>query len=320
MLFPYNEQTKMSDIISGEPTLLQMMSRFGIPLGVGERTVDEVCRASNVHVPTFLAVAAFIKDDGHSEVGLSRRVSVAALVSYLQRAHSYFLDFQLPGIRRRLLEAIDCSGTDEVAFLILKFYDEYMGEVRRHMTHENSNIFTYTERLDAGRLTEGYSIERYERSHAAIDKKLQELKNIIIKYYTPAGSSDPLVGVLLDIYNCEADLRMHCAIEDQIFIPAVRNLEQTLLASGADSEREGAQPEPANSETLSEREREIVACVVKGLTNKEVADRLFISVNTVQTHRKNIARKLGVHSVSGLTIYAIVNKIVDVTEMADKMH
>ena len=113
---------------------------------------------------------------------------------------------------------------------------------------------------------------------------------------------------------------MHCAIEDQIFIPAVRNLEQALLASGADSEREGAQPEPASSETLSEREREIVACVVKGLTNKEVADRLFISVNTVQTHRKNIARKLGVHSVSGLTIYAIVNKIVDVTEMADKMH
>lgn len=320
MLFPYNEHSKMSDIISGEPTLLQMMSRFGIPLGVGERTVEEVCRASSVDVSTFLAVASFIKHDGHIDNSLSRRVSVTALVSYLQRAHSYFLDFQLPGIRRRLLEAIDCSGADEVAFLILKFYDEYMGEVRRHMTHENSKIFTYTSRLEAGRLTEGYSIERYERSHSAIDKKLQELKNIIIKYYTPQGSSDPLVGVLLDIYNCEADLRMHCAIEDQLFIPAVRSLEQKLLAAGADSEREGETNVDTNTETLSEREREIVACVVRGMTNKEVADRLFISVNTVQTHRKNIARKLGVHSVSGLTIYAIVNKIVDVAEMADKMH
>ena len=51
------------------------------------------------------------------------------------------------------------------------------------------------------------------------------------------------------------------------------------------------------------------------MTNKEVAAQLFISVNTVLTHRKNISRKLGIHSVSGLTIYAIVNQIVKVEEI-----
>lgn len=68
-------------------------------------------------------------------------------------------------------------------------------------------------------------------------------------------------------------------------------------------------------QTLSTREKEIVVCVVKGLTNREIADRLFLSTHTVITHRRNIARKLQVHSASGLTVYAIVNKLVELSEI-----
>ncbi len=76
--------------------------------------------------------------------------------------------------------------------------------------------------------------------------------------------------------------------------------------------------EPASDEetqTLSAREKEIVTCVVKGMTNREIADKLFLSAHTVVTHRRNIARKLQIHSVSGLTIYAIVNKLVELGEI-----
>lgn len=68
-------------------------------------------------------------------------------------------------------------------------------------------------------------------------------------------------------------------------------------------------------EQLSRREKEIIVGVVKGRTNKEIADSLSISVNTVLTHRRNIARKLRIHSPAGLTIYAIVNKLVDITDI-----
>ncbi len=69
------------------------------------------------------------------------------------------------------------------------------------------------------------------------------------------------------------------------------------------------------SDILSEREKEIVANVVRGHTNQEIADKLFISVFTVTTHRRNIARKLDIHSATGLTIYAIVNGIVKLDEI-----
>jgi len=70
-----------------------------------------------------------------------------------------------------------------------------------------------------------------------------------------------------------------------------------------------------DTNTLSVREKEIVVCVVKGYTNKEIAEKLFLSIHTVISHRRNIARKLEIHSTAGLTIYAIVNKLVELDEI-----
>jgi DNA-binding NarL/FixJ family response regulator len=64
-------------------------------------------------------------------------------------------------------------------------------------------------------------------------------------------------------------------------------------------------------ELLSVREKEVIVCIIKGFTNKQIADKLCLSVHTVITHRRNIASKLQIHSTAGLTIYAIVNKLVD---------
>lgn len=77
--------------------------------------------------------------------------------------------------------------------------------------------------------------------------------------------------------------------------------------------------EDSDPDSLSQREKEILGYVVKGLTNKEIAEKLYLSVHTVITHRRNITRKLQVHSAAGLTIYAIVNKLVDISEVKMKL-
>ncbi|MCD7937904.1 MAG: response regulator transcription factor [Tannerellaceae bacterium] len=73
-----------------------------------------------------------------------------------------------------------------------------------------------------------------------------------------------------------------------------------------------------DSQSLSVREKEIVVCVVKGMTNREIADTLYLSTHTVITHRRNIARKLQIHSASGLTVYAIVNKLIALEDIQTK--
>ncbi len=82
-----------------------------------------------------------------------------------------------------------------------------------------------------------------------------------------------------------------------------------------DGHREGRSdpPHPTYSpeRELSAREIEVLVLIAKGLINKEIADKLNISLTTVITHRKNITEKLGIKSVSGLTIYAVMNGYVE---------
>ena len=82
---------------------------------------------------------------------------------------------------------------------------------------------------------------------------------------------------------------------------------------------ETEEAEENGQEVLSQREKEIITCVVKGMTNKAIADQLFLSIHTVITHRRNIARKLQIHSPAGLTIYAIVNKLVEIQDIKDAL-
>ena len=80
------------------------------------------------------------------------------------------------------------------------------------------------------------------------------------------------------------------------------------------SDNKLTQDKPESIE-LSNRETDVLVALVKGLTNKEISDKLYISVHTVITHRKNIVRKTGIKSVSGLTVYALLNNLVDEAEI-----
>jgi regulator of cell morphogenesis and NO signaling len=312
----YVASDKMSELIEDDFRLLQVISRFGLSLGFGEKTVQNVCDEQGIDCTTFLAVINFTHFGDKSTHSWIERISVKSLTEYLRNAHSYFLDYQLPTIRRKLIEAIDCSSHNEVAFLIIKFFDAYVAEVRKHMEIENTSIFAYIDQLIAGKTEEHKSFEMLMLHQNPVEQKLTELKNIIIRFYNIQGDTNSLNTALYDIYLCEEDLHTHYKMEEILFIPAIRKLEEINQQNpGTNSSENDAEDD--SSDTLSEREKEVVSCVVKGLTNKEIADYLFISINTVTTHRRNIARKLDIHSPAGLTIYAIVNKLVDIHDVKD---
>ena len=316
----YHDTDPMSDVISDDYRILQIISRFGIKLGFGDQTVGATCRAAGVDVSTFLTVVNYVKDAAHARISeMVEQVDIPALIAYLKNSHSYFVDFRLPGIRRKLLEAIDLSSGNRLAMLILRFYDEYAQEVERHMTFENTHVHPYVETLLQGRLPQEsfHSIEeQYDEQHANIEKSLSELKSIIVKYY-PSDNSASLMGeVLMDIFMTDEDLHSHCHMEDTLFAECIRRLENDVRRQGGQPVEESVEtPQETAGEVLSEREKEIIVQVVRGLSNKEIAEALFISVNTVMTHRRNIARKLQIRSAAGLTIYAIVNGLVNLEDV-----
>ena len=154
----YKSTDKMIDLIGDNYSLLQVMSRFGLSLGFGDKTVKEVCEMNNVDCQTFLVVVNFMAEGFSRMDGSADDISIPALVDYLRQAHIYFLDYCLPAIRRKLIEAIDCSQ-DDVSFLILKFFDGYMREVRKHMEYEEKTVFKYVDTLIHGNAPKNYQGE-----------------------------------------------------------------------------------------------------------------------------------------------------------------
>lgn len=277
--------------VSADNRVLQLVQRFGIPFGVGDKSIETVCLENGVDCTTLLAVVNFAID---GEYQYTPKIDVTTLRQYLENAHTYFLDFQLPRIRQLLLEAINLAGTDnKVPLLIVRFYDEYVEEIRAHIQHENECAF-----------------EHHATDDHHIAAKAIELKNLIIKYYPHNDKTNQqnqeqnrlLYAVLHDIYHFENELALHCAIEDEILLPALAKNDQTIRLHQFDI--------PNDAEELSAREKEVLVHIVKGLSNKEIADALCLSAHTVMSHRKNIVRKLNIHSIAGLTIYAIVSGIV----------
>ena len=308
----YEASDKMISLIRDNYNLLQSLGSFGISLGFGDKTVKQVCDDQNVDTNTFLAVVNFTIN-GYREMDNVSRLSVPTLLKYLKASHDYFLGFQLPFIRKELVDALD--ENDNLARLILKLYDEYSRSVTLHMKYEEKTVFPYVESLLAGKPMANYAIDMYSKHHGQESSKLRELKSIIIKYFPgDCLRNNQLSATLYDIYNNEEWLALHAEVEDNIFIPAIKYLEDKSRQSDVSakiSSMIGKNQEGADA--LGEREKDVIVALVQGMSNKEIAEHLCISVNTVITHRRNIARKLQIHSPAGLTIYAIVNNLIDIS-------
>lgn len=301
----YEPKDMMIDLIRDNYNVLQALGSFGINLGFGDKTVEEVCKDNGVDCRTFLIVVNFLVNGYFRDEELEY-VNVGTLLHYLQANHKYYLDFQLPFMRKELSDSLDPDG--RVDKLIMDFYDAYAAEVRKHMKYEEDRLFPYINSLLEGMRDEAYNIDAYAKHHGMADVKLKELKNIIIKYL-PGDSlrNNMLTATLYDLYNNEEWLQLHAKVENEILVPVIKNMEMNI-STGADV----LNVEEGGESTLSPREREVVSCLAMGLSNKEIASKLNISINTVITHRKNIATKLSIHSVAGITIYAIVNNLVDI--------
>lgn len=287
----YRDIDKMSVLLSQDRRAMLIAGRFGIPMGVGDKTIDAVCKEQGIHTPTFLAIVNL----DHAPERTQDNIDMPTLQLYLRNAHAYFLEFLLPRLRRQLIEAINPTDTnDQIPLLIVRYFDEYVQEIRTHIQHENEG-----------------QMENHARDDQHIAQKLHELVNLIIKYY-PAHPSYPFANelmsnVLTGIYQTEEELKTHCAIEDEILRPAlIKSKDHSAKGANADALKDKSQEE------LSDREKEVLTLVVQGLINKEIADKLHLSLHTVLSHRKNIAKKLNIHSTAGLTIYAIVNHLVEV--------
>lgn len=270
----------MADMIASNYDLILMLPRFGIPLGFGDRSVKEVCREYGVDVNFFLTVCNIYSfDDFRPDDEEVACIENRLVAEHLQASHRYYIEERLPHLQHHLDHIADSAGEQSSAIL-KKYFADYCREVREHVRREEKSLSQMLEALRAGSRSVS---EGYVKSHDNIKDKLGDLTQIILKYIPGERLNEEMMELVFDIMQLSRDLEKHAMIEEMLLLP----------------------PEDYQ---LSDREQEVLELVAQGLSSKEIAERLNIAVNTVNTHRKSITRKTGIKSVAGLAVYAMLKK------------
>lgn len=213
----FTENIKMADLILANSRLLYVLPYFGIGLGVGDKTVRQVCNEAGVSVPLLLLVCNIYTFDGYCpDNDELRQIPVEGIIGYLRNSHRDYLEVRMP----RIIDDVRKLGD-----ILASFCEKYRQEAIAHFKYEEEVVFPYIGRLLRGEKA-GFNIGEYE-NNSDIDAALEDLKNIIIKYLPAECTIEMCRDVLLELFMFEYDLRKHTLLEDKILVSLVENIEKS---------------------------------------------------------------------------------------------
>ena len=223
---PFSKDTKLAELLTDDRRLLQLLPRFGIGLGFGDRNVNQVCQMNHADPKLFLMVCEIYSDSSYRPAQEElQNIDMGNLLSYLKASHQYYLDERFPHIEHHLQRIVDACG-QKYGPMLSHFYDEYKQEVMRHIQYyEEEVVFPYIEALLKGQRTESYKITEFEHNHTNIQDVLDDMMNILLKYLPGDILPKERIEISLDIMELSDDLSRHSLIEERILVPYVESIE-----------------------------------------------------------------------------------------------
>ena len=283
MLSEFNPSMKMAELLEKAQSLLGVFNRMGFNFGYGDASVGDVCSSSGTDPETFLLICKVYSQGSYRPSPEElEKADLSVIVEYLSLSHSYYMNVALKDLAASIGRMIVPCG-DDTQRVIWKFFTDFKEELRKHFDYEESIVFPHVSCPDAVILNE---------DHSGVEETLEDLKSLVMNHLPADADQQEAFKVLSAINSLQDDIRKHIL------------LEETAL--------EGRKEGKTEDGTLTSREREILVLVAKGMINKEIADMLNISIHTVITHRKNITQKTGIKTVAGLTVYALLNNLLNV--------
>jgi len=216
---------KMADLMDLDFALPGVLTRMGLSFGFGDATVEEVCTRKGINPETFLLICRVYAVDGYRpsrEILL--RSDLRDIVKYLHLSHAYYMDVALKELAdalERMIEPCDAARKK----VIWKFFSDYKEELSKHFDYEEKSVFPHVEAVLNHTPGEQFTIREYEENHSNVEEKLDDLKNLVMKYLPPQCSQQEIYRALFYIFMLETDLRKHTVIENEILVPMVGRME-----------------------------------------------------------------------------------------------
>lgn len=236
----FNENSKLASVILKDYSLLPVINRLGIQLGFGDKTIKNICEEKGIDLNFFVETINVFHYEAYFPEKRLLDFPVTIVIDYLVKTHQYYVNYLMPE-NDRLIELFLSANPEESTEneLVRKFYAKFKEEFVIHINFEESVMFPYI--LELNRVIENpdsriqfrlkypdYSISGFEKEHSHMDDKMDDLKNIIIKYLPPNYDQNRGNAFLSNLFLFEKDLKNHSRIEDHILIPKVKQLEMVL--------------------------------------------------------------------------------------------
>lgn len=273
----------MADVLAEHNELIPVLNRFGIRIGVGNKSVEEICAVHQLNINLILTVLNVYLDENYQPEASLTLFDAEPIADYFRHTVENYIHALVPNIEVHLNALIATAGTDNrelgmLQMLFLKFKERMINYLQKNA--EYSDDFP--------------------------DDLLHDLKNILIKHLSVEHNQNLSYAVIYSLHTFGKDLAAHNRLRNRVLQPKLSELDSYEIQQLQDtiSNEHDHQKEDADHQ-LTNRETEILRLIVKGYLNKEIAEQLNISHNTVLTHRKNIIAKTGIKTVSGLTFYCI---------------
>lgn len=276
----------LSELLTEHSELIPVVNRFGIKLGVGEKTIEKICLENDLNVDFILAILNVYLDEEYDPEKDLDAFDVSLIVDYLKRTVENYMQASVPNLEKHFTPFIAMSGGEnEELKLLHKIFYQFKSELSEHLQQGLEQLSDYPNEL------------------------LHDLKNIIIRHISGNFNQNLAYAVIFSIAALEKELHIHNRLLEKVLRPKLKELDSGHIEhlSRAFSDEHKSQEE---NKQLTNREIEVLKLIVQGRLNKEIADKLNISLNTVLSHRKNIIAKTGIKTVSGLTFYSISNGYV----------
>jgi len=237
----FNENSKLASVILKDHSLLPVINRLGIKLGFGDETIKNICVEKGIDLNFFVETINVFHYEAYFPEKRLLDFPISMVIDYLIKTHQYYKNYLIPENDRLMelfLSASPGESTDNE--LVRKFYTKFKEEFVIHINFEEREMFPYILELNAViedfslrnqfiRKYPSFSITSFEKEHSNMDDKMDDLKNIIIKYLPPNYDQNRGNAFLYNLFMFEKDLKNHSRIEDHIMIPKVKQLEKLLV-------------------------------------------------------------------------------------------
>lgn len=231
----YNIDTKLCDVVLAESSIITVINRFGILLGLGDKSIREICESNCLDVNFFLTILNTYLNEDYFPEKVLKSFNVEKIINYLKKTNDYYQQYQLANIERHFDYLIMKSDSNDNNLHLLKtFFTELKQELLNRIDYDNNIWFPQLSKLSPIINESSNSDEIFlngfniSESHP-IEDKLNDLKSFFIIHLRGTYDQNLCYAVINAIFTLEKDIKQNNRIRDRILSPMSELLMPTKL-------------------------------------------------------------------------------------------